>query len=88
MEIRFGGCLVDDITDFKRLAQLFTVYQPTSKRLQRVTMWLGTREDMFKAAGDVNDATPQLFRSAEHFSKPIGISTESTNTCCDETWLV
>ena len=34
MECRLGGCLVDDITDFGCLAQLFTLYQSTGKRLQ------------------------------------------------------
>ena len=34
METRLGGCLIDDITDFNRLSQLFTLYQSTGKRLQ------------------------------------------------------
>ncbi len=44
METRLGGCLIDDITDFNRLSQLFTLYQPTGKRLQTANLGFGTRE--------------------------------------------
>ena len=37
MECRCAGILVDDITDYNRLANLMTVYQSTGKRLQAAT---------------------------------------------------
>ena len=70
MECRMGGCLIDDITDFNRLANLFTIYQSTGKRLQTANLGFGTVEDMFKAEGN-NGVTPQLFRSEVHECKPI-----------------
>ena len=60
METRIGGCLVDDITDFNRLANLFTIYQPAGKRLQTANLGFGTVEDMFKAEAG-NGVSPQLF---------------------------
>ena len=65
-----GGCLIDDITDFNRLANLFTIYQSTGKRLQTANLGFGTVEDMFKA-DDTNGVSPQLFRSEVHKTKPI-----------------
>ena len=70
MECRMGGCLIDDITDFNRLANLFTIYQSTGKRLQTANLGFGTVEDMFKA-DDTNGVSPQLFRSEVHKTKPI-----------------
>ena len=70
METRLGGCLIDDITDFNRLSQLFTLYQSTGKRLQTANLGFGTKEDMFKST-EGNGVTPQLFRSEDHFSKHI-----------------
>ena len=72
METRIGGCLVDDITDQNRLAQLFTIYQSTGKRLQTATMGFGTREEMFEDAGVSTEVVPQLFRSSDHFRNPSG----------------
>ena len=70
LETTIGNCLVEDITEFNRLSQLFTLYQSTGKRLQTANLGFGTREAMFKNEA-TNDVTPQLFRSEEHFSKAI-----------------
>ena len=79
--------MIDDITDFNRLAQLFTIYQSAGKRLQTATMGFGIKEDMFKTAGDGQNAvTPQLFRSEEHFSKPIPPKRQQKD--CDEIGFV
>ena len=47
MQTRLGGCLIDDITDFNRLANLFSIYQSTGKRLQIANLGFGANEDMF-----------------------------------------
>ena len=60
LECRCAGVLVDDITDYNRLANLMTVYQSTGKRLQTATLGFGTKENMFKNAADgVNSVTPR-----------------------------
>ena len=44
MELRLGGCPIDDISDLNRLAKLFTMYQGAGKRLQTAALCFGTKE--------------------------------------------
>ena len=67
-ELRCGGVLVDDITDYNRLCNLFTIYQSTGKRLQTSYLGFDTVREMAEVGSEVK---PQLFDSDEHFAKPI-----------------
>ena len=50
-EARLGGVgLIDDITDYNRFAQLFTIYQPTGKRLQTSQLGFNTHDTMAHSA--------------------------------------
>jgi len=63
------GVLIDDITDYNRLVNLFTIYQSTGKWLQTSYVGFDTGRTMTERAS--LEIEPQLFNSDEHFSKEI-----------------
>ena len=71
--VRMGGVPVEDIQDFNRLSQLFTVYQSAGKRYQQAQLGFGVRDRMTAVGSAAPLATgPQLFTSAQHLPEKIG----------------
>ena len=85
LQVTMGGTIVEDhVSNYNRLATLFTKYQSTDKILEQSSMQLGTLQTMTATGANVPLAVgPQLFSVDEIKPTSIPACVNSGALACD-----